>query len=72
MAALRQRNPPRQGDRRAEQTAGDEAAVALWAGQTHHLAHALPASEIIALVMAQARHALARVPDSLHPSDAPQ
>ena len=57
--------------RAASAAADDEAAVALWAGQTHHLAHALPAAEIIALVMAQARHALARVPDSLHPSPAP-
>ncbi|GAB2925994.1 nitronate monooxygenase [Rhodococcus aerolatus] len=36
----------------------DDSAVALWAGQTHHLARVLPAAEVVALLVAEARDAL--------------
>ena len=71
-AAYPHLNRAAQPVRAASTAADDEAAVALWAGQTHHLAHALPASEIIALVMAQARHALSRVSGPLDPSNPPE
>lgn len=45
--------------RAAAAAAGDEAAVAMWAGQTHRLARALPAAEVLARVVDEARTALA-------------
>jgi len=60
-AAYPQLNRAAQPVRAASAAAGDEAAVALWAGQTHHLARALPAGELVALVTAEAREAVARV-----------
>lgn len=45
--------------RTAAAAADDESAVALWAGQTHHLARVLPAADVVALLVAEAREALA-------------
>jgi len=64
-AAYPQLNRAAQPVRAASAAAGDEAAVALWAGQTHHLARALPAGELVALVTAEAREAVARVQAAL-------
>jgi nitronate monooxygenase len=60
-AAYPQVNRASQPVRAASAAAGDEAAVAMWAGQTHHLARALPAAEVVALVVAEARAALVGV-----------
>ena len=64
-AAYPQLNRAAQPIRAASAAAGDESAVAMWAGQTHHLARALPAGEVVALVMAEAREAVARVQAAL-------
>ena len=45
--------------RAAAAAAGDESAVAMWAGQTHHLARAVPAAQVVSRVVAEARVALA-------------
>jgi len=57
-AAYPQVNRASQPVRAAAAAAGDAAAVALWAGQTHHLARALPAAELVALVHDEARAAM--------------
>lgn len=57
-AAYPHLNRASQPIRAASAAAGDESAVALWAGQTHHLARAVPAAEVVAQLAAQARDAL--------------
>lgn len=64
-AAYPQLNRAGQPIRAAAAAAGDEAAVAMWAGQTHHLARALPAAEVVALIVAEARAALSGVATQL-------
>lgn len=58
-AAYPHLNRASQPVRAAAAAAGDEAAVAMWAGQTHHLARAVPTAEVVARVVAEARAALA-------------
>jgi nitronate monooxygenase len=64
-AAYPHLNRASQPVRAAAAAAGDESAVAMWAGQTHHLARAVPAAEVVATVVAQARVALAGVAASV-------
>lgn len=64
-AAYPHLNRASQPVRAAAAAAGDGAAVALWAGQTHHLARAEPAAVVVTRMVAEARTALAGVADRL-------
>lgn len=61
-AAYPQLNNASKPIRAAAAAAGDDAAMSLWAGQTHALSRELPAAELVAVLRDEARTALAGVP----------
>ncbi len=60
-AAYPQLNNASKPIRAAAKVAGDDAAMSLWAGQTHGLSREMPAAELVATLLAEARVALGAV-----------